>query len=136
MLLALTAVFLGVKHHRDRLLGGTVGFGTALVVGLGISTVASVLYAAGWEICLALSKSDFAHAYARYLIKAAQARGASSQELQAVTAQAEAFVRRYSNPFYRMGMSFLEIFPVGVLVSGVSAGLLRFRQLLPARAGG
>jgi hypothetical protein len=30
-------------------------------------------------------------------------------------------------------MTFLEIFPVGVLVSLVSAGLLRFRQVLPAR---
>jgi hypothetical protein len=136
MLLALTAVFMGVKHYRDRLLGGTIGFGIALLVGLAISAIASLLYVAGWEICLHMSKTDFAQAYAQSLVNHARARGASPEQLQAVAAQAESFVRLYANPLYRTGTTFLEIFPVGVLVSLISAGLLRFRALLPARAGG
>ncbi len=44
-----------------------------------------------------------------------------------------AFKAQYANPFFRLPMTFVEIFPVGVLVSLVSAGLLRNRRFLPAR---
>src|SRR5262245_44242323 len=52
MIVALTAVFLGVKHYRDKVLGGVIRFMPALLVGLGISAVASILYAIAWEISL------------------------------------------------------------------------------------
>jgi hypothetical protein len=40
---------------------------------------------------------------------------------------------QYANPLYRMPETFTEIFPVGVLVSVVSAGLLCNRRFLAAR---
>jgi hypothetical protein len=46
----------------------------------------------------------------------------------------EAFKLQYANPMIRMPMTFAEIFPVGLLVSLVSAGLLRNPRFLPARA--
>ena len=45
MIVALTAVFLGIKAYRDKVLGGVIKFLPALGVGLGISAVASILYA-------------------------------------------------------------------------------------------
>jgi hypothetical protein len=45
----------------------------------------------------------------------------------------EQFKIRYANPLYRLPMTFAEIFPVGVLVSLVSAGLFRNSRFLPAR---
>jgi hypothetical protein len=47
----------------------------------------------------------------------------------------EAFKVQYANPMFRLPMTFAEIFPVGVLVSLVSAGLLRNSRFLPARRG-
>jgi hypothetical protein len=38
----------------------------------------------------------------------------------------------YANPLFRIPMTFLEILPVGLLVSLVSALLLRNPKLLPA----
>ena len=47
----------------------------------------------------------------------------------------KAFAESYKNPFYRMPITFTEIFPVGILVSLVSAGLLRNARFMPlARA--
>src|SRR5262245_51944096 len=63
MLIALTAVFLGVKRYRDKVLGGAIKFVPALLVGLGISAVASIFYAIGWELSLALTGYDFAGSY-------------------------------------------------------------------------
>jgi hypothetical protein len=134
MLAALTMVFLGIKHHRDKVLGGTIRFTPALLIGLGITAVASMIYVIGWEISLGLSGIDFAHAYAKAMVDAAQARGASPLELQKVSATAASFTKMYMNPLYRMSITFLEIFPLGALISFISAALLRDSRLLPARA--
>src|SRR5215471_9316189 len=93
MIVALTAVFLGVKHYRDKVLGGAVRFVPALLVGLAISVVASVLYAIGWEISLALTGFDFPGAYLREMVEAARATGASAAEIESITQQAEGFAR-------------------------------------------
>ena len=50
MIVALTAVFLGVKAYRDKVLGGVIRFLPALGVGLGISAVASIMYVIAWEM--------------------------------------------------------------------------------------
>lgn len=134
MIVALTAVFLGIKHYRDQVLGGVIRFVPALLVGLGISAVASVLYVVGWEISLAATRFDFGTAYSSALVEAARARGESAAEIERVAADAAAFARLYANPLYRLPITFIEIFPVGVIISLISAALLRNSRLLPARA--
>jgi hypothetical protein len=134
MIVALTAVFLGVKHYRDKVLGGVIRFVPALLIGLGISAVASLFYAIGWEISLAYGSFDFADSYTKMLVEAERAKGASPEELQKVLDEAAAFKRMYANPLYRVPITFIEMFPVGVLISLISAGLLRNSRFLPARA--
>jgi hypothetical protein len=133
MIVALTAVFLGVKHYRDKVLGGAIRFLPALLVGLGISAVASVFYVVGWEISLAASGFDFATSYSKGMVEAARAKGASPAELQKAMADAAAFVTMYRNPVYRWGITFIEMFPVGVLISLITAAVLRNDRFLPSR---
>ena len=45
--------------------------------------------------------------------------------------QMDDFRRSYADPVYRMTMTFTEIAPVGLLVSLVSAALLRNSRFLP-----
>ena len=134
MIVALTAVFLGVKHYRDKVLGGAVRFVPALLVGLAISAVASVIYAVGWEISLALTGFDFPGAYMREMVEAARANGASAAEIERITQQAERFARLYANPLYRLPITFVEMFPVGAVIALISAALLRNSRFLAARA--
>src|SRR5215470_2317873 len=121
MIVALTAVFLGVKQYRDKMLGGAVRFVPALLVGLGISAVASVIYALGWEISIALTGFDFGAAASKAMVEAARAKGASAAELEQVTRQGEAFARMYANPVIRFAITFVEMFPIGVVISVISA---------------
>lgn len=132
MVLAFSLIFVGVKRHRDRELGGVIGFMPALLVGLGISTVASLVYVIGWEITLALTHFAFMDSYGAALIESARARGGSAAEIAHATAQAQAFKLQYANPLYRLPMTFVEIFPVGLLISLISGGLLRNSRFLPA----
>ena len=69
------------------------------------------------------------------MIAEKKASGASAAELAKFTAEMAQFKIQYANPLYRWPMSFIEIFPVGVLVSLVSAGLLCNSRFLPARRG-
>lgn len=133
MIVSLTAVFLGIKQYRDKKLGGVIRFLPALGVGLGISTVACLFYVVAWEISLAYSDFDFIKSYSNEMIEAAKAKNASPAELQQAIAAAQSFAKMYSNPLIRMAMTFVEMFPVGVLISLVSAGLLRNSRFLPAR---
>ena len=121
MIVALTMVFLGVKRHRDRALGGVIRFLPAFGLGLAISAVASVFYVAAWEICLAFGSFDFVAYYSKVLTDAGKA------------AEAESFRSMYANPLIRVAMTFIEIFPVGILISALTAAVLRNSRVLPAR---
>ena len=134
MLVALTAVFLGVKSYRDRVRGGAIRFLPALGVGLAISIVACLFYTVAWEISLAYSDFDVSKYLMDYFVEAARAKGASAEELAKATAEAQAFNEKYANPFFRMPLTFIEMFPVGVVVSLISAAVLRNSRVLPARA--
>jgi hypothetical protein len=133
MIVAFTTVFLGIKHYRDKVLGGVIRFLPAFAVGLGISAVAGILYVIAWEISIAFSSFDFSAFWRESMIESAKARGASPEELQKTIAEADDFLVWYANPIYRMPMTFIEIFPVGVLVSLISAAVLRNSRVLPAR---
>jgi hypothetical protein len=131
MLIALSAIFVAIKRHRDLDLGGVIAFWPAFGLGIGISIVAGILYVAAWEAALAFTHMDFAGSYARSLILEQQAKGVTGDALAKLTADMEQFKIQYANPLYRLPMTFAEIFPVGVLVSLISAAVLRNSGVLP-----
>lgn len=125
MLLALSAIVVAVKHERDTT--GAIGFWRAFGIGLAITLIASILYALCWEIALTMmgGPDGFIDGY-----KAGLARhGASAQAL----AEVEGMRAGYRNPLIRLPLTMTEIAPVGVLVSLVTAALLRNPRILPAR---
>ena len=132
MLVALSAVFVGIKRHRDVDRGGVIGFWPAFGMGLGISLIAAVFYVVAWEAVLAITDMDFIATYSSAMLEQARAEGASAEALAKLAADMEAMKVQYANPLFRLPMTFVEIFPVGVLVSLVSAALLRNPRFLPA----
>ncbi|MDX2235525.1 MAG: DUF4199 domain-containing protein [Hyphomonadaceae bacterium] len=133
MVLALSLIFIGVKRYRDRVRGGVIPFLPALLAGLGISAVAGVTYVIGWEITLALTNYTYASDYAAAALESARAKGASPEEIEKLSAHMATFQVQYANPLLRVPMTFVEIFPVGLLVSLISAALLRNSRFMPAR---
>lgn len=134
MTVALSLIFVGVKRYRDRELGGVIRFLPAFLMGLGISAVAAVVYVVGWEITLQLTDFGFVNTYAEGMVERARTRGATAAEIEKVTAEMAAFRTQYMNPLVRLPMTFIEIFPVGLVISLVTAALLRNTRFMPARA--
>lgn len=134
MIVALSMIFIGVKSYRDKVRGGVIKFLPAFLLGLGISAVAALVYVIGWEITLAMSNYTFAADYTASILERAQAKGATPAELDALRAQYAQFEQMYANPAFRLPMTFIEIFPVGLIISLIAAALLRNPRFLPARA--
>jgi hypothetical protein len=134
MILGLSMVFIGVKSYRDKVKGGVIKFLPAFLLGLGISIAASLVYVIGWEIVLAMTNYTFAADYAQAAINAAEAKGVPPAELEAIRTEYAQFERLYANPLFRLPMTFIEIFPVGLIISLIAAALLRNPRFFPARA--
>src|SRR5690606_6233926 len=83
MLVALSAVFFGIRHHRDRAGGGVIRFWPAFGLGLGISLVASLVYVLAWELSMALVGTDMAAVFAEQMIVRAEAKELSGEALEA-----------------------------------------------------
>jgi len=132
MLVALSLIFVGVKRYRDAECGGVIRFGRAFAMGLGMAAVAGILYVIGWEAFETATGWQFMADYTNTIIEGMRAEGASPAAIAARREEMRGFAEIYANPLYRMPMIFAEIFPVGLLVSLISAALLRNPRLLPA----
>lgn len=136
MVAAFLLVFFGIRSYRDNVAGGTIGFGRAVAVGLLITAIASACYTATWEVLYFNVMPDFMERYTQYSLDRARADGRSEAELARMRAEAAKFAVSYRNPLFNSAITFLEPLPVGVLVTLVSAGVLRRRRRddAPSRA--
>ena len=132
MLVALSMIFVAVKRYRDLELGGVIPFGKALALGVSTAVVASLAYVVIWEAYIAISGNSFIDAYTDGVIAARRAEGASPAELDAVVASMREMKENYADPLFRIPMTFVEIFPMGLIIALVSAGVLRNPRVLPA----
>jgi hypothetical protein len=125
MVLAGLLVFFGIRTYRDNLSSGTLTFARAFAVGILITLIASFFYVATWEIIYHNFMPDFAEKYAVQMVERAKSSGATQQKIDQTAREAEQFVRNYHNPAYNIGMTFIEVFPVFLLITLLSAVILR-----------
>jgi hypothetical protein len=133
MLVALSMIFFGIKSYRDRELGGVIRFLPAFMMGIGISVVAGIIYVLVWEVYMAFTHYTFMDAFVNSYIAKQKAAGITGAALEKVVAEMNAMKVQYANPLFRLPMTFMEIFPVGFLISLLSAAVLRRSDVLPAQ---
>jgi hypothetical protein len=123
MIVALSLIFFGIKSYRDNHLEGSITFGKALKVGLLITLIASLIYAITWEV-IYNTMTDFVTQMGDKYFEKLRAEGTTQAKI-------DEYKAIYENPFIRFAMTLMEIAPVGILISLLSAGLLRMRGFLP-----
>ena len=70
--------------------------------------------------------------YTAQYIEQMKAKGASDAEIADTQKQMDQFAEQYKNFFVRFGMTLMEILPVGIVVTLISAALLRKPTMLPS----
>lgn len=135
MIIALSMIFFGIKSYRDNHLRRTITFMKAVQVGLLITLVASVLYAASWETYYQTNdeiRNSFMDRYTEHYVAKMKGKGASEADIEKAVAELNTMKEMYKNPVIRFGMTLLEILPVGILITLLSALVLRKKEILPA----
>lgn len=125
MIIAFSTIFFAVRSYRDKQDDRSISFGKALQIGLGITLVASALYVISWMILSNTIAKDFMSEYFQHSIEQLRASDLSEIEINKKIAEMEDFKELYKNPLVKIGMTFLEIFPVGLVISLLSAFVLK-----------
>jgi len=125
MLLAFSLIFVGIKNYRDKYNAGTISFGKAFKIGLLITLIASTIYVVGWLIDYYCFIPDFAEKYAASMLNKLKAAGAATAEIAAKTKEMDNFVTMYKNPVMVILFTYVEILPVGLLITIVASLVLK-----------
>ena len=125
MILAFLLVYFGIRSYRDNFGDGHISFGKAFVIGISITLISSLCYVVTWEIMYFKFMPDFMDKYGAYAIQKLQASGASAAAIQAKVEEFKRYKVLEDNPLTNAAMTFLEPFPVGLIITLVSAAILR-----------
>lgn len=130
MFLAFSLIFVGTKITRDKYNGGYISFGKAFRVGLYITLIAATIYVLVWMIDYYIFIPDFGEKYAAQAVKKLQESGATAEVIAKKAKEMEDFSRMYKNPFFNALITYSEIVPVGLLVSLISAFILKKKPVV------
>lgn len=125
IVLSLLFVYFGVRSYRDNQQAGKITFGRAFGVGILITLISCIFYVAAWEVVSKNFMPDFANQYTAQVMAEARKAGASDAELAKTAAEMEDMKKMMEHPIIGKAMVFIEPFPVGLLMTLVSAAVLK-----------
>jgi hypothetical protein len=129
MLLSLSLIFVGVKNYRDKHNGGLISFRSAFLMSLYMALIASTLYVAGWMIAYYSFFPDFIEKLAAYQLSPSKVTQMTPDDVAGTREQLKTFKNWYSTPIGVAGATYMEILPVGLIVSLITALILKRNTL-------
>ncbi len=132
IVLSLLLVPAGVKTYRDHYGDGQITFLRALGIGLAITVISCLCYVLAWEVLYYNFMPNFFDKYGAHMAAKLQADGASQAAIQKALADAQRYKQMYANPLLNGAMTFMEPFPVGLVIAVISAGVLRKKAVRQA----
>ena len=118
-------VYFGIRSYRDNVLGGRISFAKGFQAGILITLISCLCYVAAWLVTYKQLFPDFPDKYAAYLVEDKRASGASQAEIESTIKQGEEMKQMLENPLINAAVTFTEPFPVGLLITLLSAAVLR-----------
>lgn len=128
IVLAFMLVFFGIRSYRENVGAGVISFGRAFAVGILIALIASVCYVIAWMILYYNFMPDFFDKYAAHVMEKMRASGAAAEAIQAQAREMEHMKQMVKNPLVHAALVFLEPLPVGLIITLISALILRRKK--------
>ncbi len=132
MLLAFSFVFVGIKNYRDRFNGGVITFGEALKIGGLMALVASTMYVIVWLFEFYVFMPDFMETYMKHVVTQAQRDGASQAQINKQIAEMAWYRDAYKTPLGVIALTYMEVIPVALVMTLISALILKRKPKAPA----
>ncbi|WP_395054079.1 DUF4199 domain-containing protein [Flavobacterium sp.] len=124
MFLAFIFVILGVKQQRDAN-NNSITLKKAFITGVLISLLISTIYVVIWLIIYYNFFPDFMEKFGEIALK-----NAKPEDLAKETKDINHMKEWYKNPIMIILLTYLEIFPLGILVSAIAALALKRKSLI------
>jgi hypothetical protein len=125
MVASFLLVYFGIRSYRDNSLAGQISFGRAFTCGILITLITCVCYVAMWEILYFGFMPHFMDSYFAAQIHKVQSAGLDPATTAAQVAAIERSQQLYQNPLVNVAYTFIEPFPVGLIITLISAAILR-----------
>lgn len=135
MVIALSMIFFGIKSYRDNYLNGAIKFGKGFQVGMLITLVATLIYAVAGETYYQIDpegQAAFMDKYTDHHINKMKGSGASPTAIEQKVKEMAGLKEMNKNPVFRFVMTLAIILPVGIVITLISAAVLRRKEFLPA----
>ncbi len=127
-LLAFSLIFFAIRSYREKYNSGVISFSKAFSIGLWISLIGSAFYVIAWALVFHYVMPDFFDKWSALQLEAAAKSGAGPDQIAKLKLQMEESKRIYETWWGFTGMTLFEILPTGILVTLISAGILKRRQ--------
>lgn len=128
MIIAFSFIFVAIKNYRDKFSEGIISFGKAFKIGILVTLLASTMYVVAWLILYYNFFPDFMEKYSAHQINNIKAQGLSVAETNEKIATINSNKEIYKNPLGVILFTYLEIFPIGLIVTLISALILKRRS--------
>jgi len=125
IVLSFLLVFFGIRSYRDNVGNGQITFTKAFAVGISITLISCIFYVVTWEVLYFNFLHDFMDKYGAYMVEKLKASGASPAAVQAQLQQLKKYKELYENPLFNAAITFIEPFPIGLVITLISAAVLR-----------
>jgi hypothetical protein len=125
MVASFLLIYFGIRSYRDNTLPGQISFGRAFACGILITLISTVCYVVMWEVLYFNFMPHFMDSYFAAQINKVQAAGLDSATTAAQVAAIHHSQQLYQNPLINIAYTFMEPLPVGLLITLISAALLR-----------
>jgi hypothetical protein len=125
MVASFLLVYFGIRSYRDNTLAGQITFGRAFACGILIALITCVCYVASWEVIYFNFMPHFMDSYFAAQIAKVQSSGLDPAVAAAQVAAIQRSQQLYQNPFVNAAYTFIEPLPVGLIMTLISAAMLR-----------
>jgi hypothetical protein len=133
MVASFLLVYFGIRSYRDNNLAGQISFGRAFACGILITLITTVCYVASWEVIYFNFMPHFMDSYFAAQVHKVQASSLDPATIAARVAAIQHSQQLYQNPFVNMAYTFIEPLPVGLIITLISAAVLRRKAPAEAR---
>ena len=127
-------IYFGIRSYRDNILAGQITFGRAFACGILITLITTVCYVVTWEIVYFNFMPHFMDSYFTAQIHKVQSAGLDPAAAAAKVAAIQHSQQLYQNPLVNMAYTLIEPLPVGLIITLISAAVLRRKALVEPAA--
>ena len=125
MVASFLLIYFGIRSYRDNNLAGQISFGRAFACGFLIALITTCCYVVSWEILYFNFMPHFMDSYFAAQIHQVQTSGFDPTTVAAKVAAIQQSQQSYQNPLINAAYTFIEPLPVGIIITLISAALLR-----------